>query len=358
MMKKIYVLIFIILFVSCKQESRLEYTYIDLNRDFPFHDEYIIDWVYCNFMLNGNDDSRFAYSFIIDKSNDIFEYMYDINKKTISSYSGNNAVISSNSAFIYKDSNVYDSLIKLNNSSFIYKHGGAGYSCSLNMALTRHPVLVGDSGKLLLWDSVMYYYSIPRMDVTGILQSEYYSGSVAGVSWMDRQWGNFILGYEAYSWFSIYLDNDVDIMAYKMNTSRETSIYVFEKDIFKSSLPLGVNTTDKGYVIPLSYIKSGEVIFPYGWRIFNKAKNIELMIIPDYNFYEMWECDSFHTYQGICSVEGIYGGEYVRGKSFMEFNGADYENTSNIKEYRESVFESDVNLLRSIMKKRVKQVEE
>ncbi|MDY6786759.1 MAG: hypothetical protein SVK54_01390, partial [candidate division WOR-3 bacterium] len=115
----------------------------------------------------------------------------------------------------------------------------------------------------------------------------------------------------------------------------------------------GAGITEKAYVIPVSQIKKDETLIPFGWRIFDSSKNTELLIIPEYDYHNMWGDSIKNTYQGICSVEGIYNGEYVRGRAYMEFNGAEYYKTQRLKLYDEELFQSDIKLIRELLRKRI-----
>ncbi len=331
------------------------YKYIDLQNDFALHDTFNIDWLYSNMILSDSLDSiSIAASVIITNKIEIFSYIYNMKSEKYYMHSDSGKYTGDSESVNIIAENGFDSIVRLNNENIMYKHQCPLYSCSLNMHLTRHPVLVADSGKLIMWDSLMYYYSIPRMYVTGHIISPDYTGSVQGDAWIDRQWGDFCLGYEGYTWFSLYLENDVDVMIYKLNNTRHSRMYLFPKDIFAmGDLADSQTITSISQVIPLSFIKQGDKMIPFGWRVFSDDMNTQLIITPDYNYYSKWDSMGLNTCQGICSIEGIYNGEWVSGKGFMEFNGASYENTQYMKLFSDSIFKSDIKLLRDALKKRL-----
>ena len=92
---------------------------------------------------------------------------------------------------------------------------GKGYSIDLKLRSVKPPALHGGTG----WISFgpvgsSYYYSRTRMEVEGTSAG---GGDriekVTGLSWMDHQWGNFILvNGGGWDWFSLQLDDGSDLM--------------------------------------------------------------------------------------------------------------------------------------------------
>jgi predicted secreted hydrolase len=69
-----------------------------------------------------------------------------------------------------------------------------------------------------------YYYSRTRLSATGTLNGE----PVAGIAWMDHQWGNFVLDARGgWDWYSLQLDDDTELMLYVLRSASgaESAVY-------------------------------------------------------------------------------------------------------------------------------------
>ncbi len=91
------------------------------------------------------------------------------------------------------------------------------FSFSLELTEGVPPVMQGGTGLLdfgLAGES--YYYTRPRMPITGTLKVGDLVERVSGVAWFDHQWGDFeILGL-GWSWFALQLDDGTDVMLYEL----------------------------------------------------------------------------------------------------------------------------------------------
>lgn len=87
--------------------------------------------------------------------------------------------------------------LQLDNTLPVVNHGKEGI-ISLGMAGTS------------------YYYSRTRMNVTGVLEIGGKKERIKGVSWFDHQWGDFLPIKLSWDWFSLQLDNGIDLMLYQM----------------------------------------------------------------------------------------------------------------------------------------------
>jgi len=74
-----------------------------------------------------------------------------------------------------------------------------------------------------------YYYSRTRLAASGLLQDG--SGAtvtVSGLAWADHQWGDFVIsGTGGWDWFSIQLDNNIELMLYVLRDRAGATSAVF-----------------------------------------------------------------------------------------------------------------------------------
>lgn len=95
------------------------------------------------------------------------------------------------------------------------------FQLALDLQPLREPVLQGDAGlsqKGREPGNASYYYSVPRIQVGGILNDENGERRVTGQAWLDREWSTSALddGQEGWDWFALQLDDGTDVMIYEM----------------------------------------------------------------------------------------------------------------------------------------------
>src|SRR5690606_34397169 len=63
-----------------------------------------------------------------------------------------------------------------------------------------------------------YYYSIPRLAVTGEVRVDGRSRAVTGRAWLDREWSTSVLGEQqsGWDWFALQLDDGADVMMFRL----------------------------------------------------------------------------------------------------------------------------------------------
>lgn len=66
--------------------------------------------------------------------------------------------------------------------------------------------------------SASFYYSIPRMPMSGTINVDGQNIKVSGLGWLDREWSTSVLakGLSGWDWFSLQLDDERSIMAFRL----------------------------------------------------------------------------------------------------------------------------------------------
>ena len=90
--------------------------------------------------------------------------------------------------------------------------GTAAYD--LTLLATARPLVHHDDGLVDFGEAgITYYYSRPRLDVSGtVTRAGGAAVPVTGLGWMDRQWGNFQPVTIGWDWASVQLDDGTDVM--------------------------------------------------------------------------------------------------------------------------------------------------
>lgn len=91
----------------------------------------------------------------------------------------------------------------------------------LNLATDEAPVLNGEAGldrKGPEPGNASYYYSLPRLATTGVLEIDGREIAVHGSAWMDREWSTSALGDDVagWDWFGLRLSNGGSLMFYRL----------------------------------------------------------------------------------------------------------------------------------------------
>jgi predicted secreted hydrolase len=184
-----------------------------------------------------------------------------------------------------------------------------------------------------------YYYSRPRMNISGTL---YVGGQAKEVKdgniWFDHQWGNFISLGGGWDWFSLYLDDNTEIMIYYLRDDKGNLF-----DVFGSYVPACNGTCDLSGDKPARSIDMHRAdftitptgqwtsphnggVYPSGWNVSIKAKNVpalELKISPDVLDQEL---DTHKTtgntyWEGASQISGTKDGQPIKGQAYVELTG-------------------------------------
>ncbi|GAG32348.1 unnamed protein product, partial [marine sediment metagenome] len=143
----------------------------------------------------------------------------------------------------------------------------------------KKPFLEGKRGFLNFGSKSTYYYSITNMDTGGYVVVGKKRINVKGKSWMDHQWAN--VSYtpnNQWSWFGIQLDNDVEMVVFKLVVNNKKfyfgSVMDENGESYKTTKVKINSLKDK-----FQSKKTGAV-YPVSWRIRIPSKKIDLIVKP------------------------------------------------------------------------------
>jgi predicted secreted hydrolase len=193
------------------------------------------------------------------------------------------------------------------------------FTLDLSLESTQAPILQGDNGIILLkGDESSYYYSRTRMKAIGTLQIDGFEESVTGISWFDHQWGDFSTVNLSWDWFSLQLDDGIDLMIYQIRDNNGNPIR-YEGSYTQQGRTEILKNADF-IVTPLSEwtSKKTSIIYPVSWNIKIPKKNINLNLKSIVNQSEFdSKLTTYNIYwEGAISVDGSH-----TGKGFIELNG-------------------------------------
>jgi predicted secreted hydrolase len=201
-----------------------------------------------------------------------------------------------------------------------------GYAIELDLLSLKEPILHGGDGLVEMGSNALksYYYTRPRMDVTGTLEVQGVQKEVTGTAWMDHQWGDFFAAYYlgvGWDWFSIQLDDFTELMLFNFRvnqvTERSEGSYIDELScLYPLEAPhfqiAGVDT----WVSPHSGAE-----YPMGWNVLLPEYGLELSLDPVMEDQEL--CMALDTcyWEGPIVVSGTRQGEPISGRGYVELTG-------------------------------------
>jgi predicted secreted hydrolase len=202
-----------------------------------------------------------------------------------------------------------------------------GYQMSLSLSDTLpHPVLHGGSGIITYGQAgYSYYYSRPRMRVSGSIVDHGATVPVSGVAWMDHQWGDFVsLAGTGWDWFSIQLSDGTSAMLYVIRDAQKKPLSTvgtfIAADGTVSDIPAdGIQLSATGsWTSPHT-----QGIYPSGWKISLPGLQTTLTETPALLDQELDTARSTGVayWEGAVHVAGTVHGKAVTGQGYTELTG-------------------------------------
>jgi predicted secreted hydrolase len=93
------------------------------------------------------------------------------------------------------------------------------FDVNLRLQQQQPVVLQGEQGLSRKGEgSASYYYSMPRLEVSGAIQSGGRTHQVTGLAWLDREWSTSVLpdGVAGWDWFALQFFDRTSLMAFRL----------------------------------------------------------------------------------------------------------------------------------------------
>jgi len=204
---------------------------------------------------------------------------------------------------------------------------GADYELTLTLLVTRQPVLNGEQGLSRKADetgAASYYYSMPRLEVSGTLLHAGHSTPVSGLAWLDREWGSGSLGrgQRGWDWYALQLDDGSALMFYSLRGadgltdphSAGTWVDPSGQSRLLGSQDVRVEVLDR-WTSP----RGGR--YPARWRLVVPSIGLDLEARPVLADQEL---DTRPRYwEGAVDVRGRHTSQAVSGRGYVELVGYD-----------------------------------
>lgn len=203
-----------------------------------------------------------------------------------------------------------------------------GYALELTLEPRTPALLHGGVGWLGGPFGWTYYYSWPRMRVTGDLTLDGERVRVSGEAWFDHQWGDFyVMGHPAgWQWMAVQFDDGSSLM---LNESRGLDGAV--TDAIGSYLdPDGkaAELKSDGDGIRIDVLDTWTsphtgATYPSRWHVEIDSLDLEIEVVPVLDDQEVTEGipEAAIYWEGKSRVSGTRAGEPVDGWAYVELTG-------------------------------------
>jgi len=215
-----------------------------------------------------------------------------------------------------------DTLGELLPFQYHLKVGGNNYHLNLDLDAQKPPLIIGMDGLITVGTGDSYYYSQTQLTVTGKLTFRGKTEPVMGIAWIDHQYGPFLVtpgGEESYEWFSLQLDNGMDINLWNIFAGDNKIPQDDSHRIFTIYIDDQTQDTSSTFILErLSFWKYSEAsYFSSGWRLIDPVHRIDVTITPLFQD-QVVPFSEGDFWEGSCDVNGIVDGDSVKGYAFAE----------------------------------------
>ena len=168
-----------------------------------------------------------------------------------------------------------------------------------------------------------YYYSYPRMPVSGRLSTPRGDFEVSGEGWFDREWSTSALGSDqvGWDWFALHLSDGSELMLYQLRR-RDGSADPFSYGVLVEADGSVAKLSPSHFMIDVKKTWQSpdkKAIYPSEWRLRVPSGTLELDVEPLLEDQE-WR-HAFRYWEGAVSLRGRRGPRRVTGVGYAELTG-------------------------------------
>jgi len=217
--------------------------------------------------------------------------------------------------------------------------GESGLAIDLELEPGKQPVIHGAQGvsqKGSQAGNASHYYSMTRMPTRGILKTGGKEWKVAGLSWMDHEFGTSFLEQQqvGWDWFSLQFDEGSELMLFQLRSADgKRDEHSSGTLVEPSGRPARITAGD-------FEMRAGErwqspqsgASYPVSWKIGVPGKGLDLTVKAAIANQELrTEKSTGVTYwEGAVIVSGTRQGRQVQGRGYLEMTGYAGESMSRL----------------------------
>ena len=199
------------------------------------------------------------------------------------------------------------------------------YALQLDLIGDQAPVLNGDAGLSRKADApgkASYYYSMPHLQASGQIRRAGRSVPVAGLAWLDREWGSGSLGaqQQGWDWFALDLDDGSTLMFYALR-DREGRRDLHSAGTFVDAaghaIPLANDDVDIEVLRHWASPRGGE--YPAQWNLEVRSLGLQLLLTPQLADQELATQPRY--WEGAVNATGQRAGRPIGAQGYVELVG-------------------------------------
>jgi len=152
------------------------------------------------------------------------------------------------------------------------------FSLDLSLTNTLPPIFHGGNGVISVKDAGdSFYYSRSRMTASGVIKIGDTTEEVTGISWFDHQWGDFSVGVLKWEWFSLQLDDGMDVMLFQLRDKKTDEPILYTGSISQNGNTETLSAEDFKVVPGKKWTSNkSNIVYPMEWVIDIPSRNIKL----------------------------------------------------------------------------------
>jgi len=301
-----------------KKEDRV---LVSLPADDAVHDNYT-EWWYYNGHLQGQDGHQYSFHYAVFLLNAFASHtvihasFLDEETGQRHTFQARTAGNPSRDAKQGFDFRVGDWLMRGFDGSDRIQGKTSEFSFNLDLSSQTAPVFQGGTGLLDFGEAgTSYYYSRPRMGITGYAGLSGKEQAVSGSAWFDHQWGDFRATQLGWEWFALQLDDGADIMLYQLYSSTGEPLLV--SGTYTRNGVTTLLSQDDVVSKPLSHWQSplSAYKYPLKWAIEMPKQQIKITLSPSHKYSEFDARQTTYNlyWEGAVQISGTH-----RGRGFLE----------------------------------------
>ncbi|HKE45962.1 MAG TPA: lipocalin-like domain-containing protein [Steroidobacteraceae bacterium] len=199
------------------------------------------------------------------------------------------------------------------------------YRLELNLQPQGEPALNGDRGlsrKSSVSSAASYYYSIPRLAVSGTLVRDATPMPIIGSAWLDREWGSDGLAPDeaGWDWFALQLEDGSAVMFYALRLkdgSRDAASAGTFVDA--SGAQRQLSSADVRIATQREWRSPRGGTYPLDWHFEIASLGLDLQLHP---VLDNQELDTRPRYwEGAVDIRGSRSGKPLQGRGYVELTG-------------------------------------
>ena len=228
---------------------------------------------------------------------------------------------------------------RIENGSHTIRASEEGASLVLKLVPSKPEVVHGENGisqKGPTEGNASHYYSLTRLESSGLIDVEGQSFEVSGLSWMDHEFGTSFLDDQqtGWDWFSIHLEDGRDLMLFEIRR-RDGSIDTRSSGTLIDAGGKAIHLNFEDFSLKPGRLwrsaKSG-ADYPTEWQIQLPGYGLLLNVTAEIEDQELRTPDSTGVsyWEGSVAIQGAAGATAIRGSGYLEMTGYSGPNMSEV----------------------------